>query len=193
MTSPVDAGRAGRVQAALYRIAELASSAQDMQEFYREVHAVVGELMFANNFFIALYDDARQLISWPYYADEVELDVPDPNQWDAFGEGNASGQTAYVLRTGDPQLMTHGRTLEMIDRGEIELRGILTEHSSWLGVPLEADGRALGVVALQSYTRDVQYTEEDKELLAFVGRHIGVALYARARSRRPGNGTRSSH
>ena len=181
MTTPVDGGRAGRVQAALYRIAELASSAQDMQEFYREVHAVVGELMFANNFFIALYDDARQLISWPYYADEVDLDVPDPNQWDAFGEGNASGQTAYVLRTGDPQLMTHRRTLELIDQGEIELRGFLTEHSSWLGVPLEADGRALGVVALQSYTRDVQYTEEDKELLAFVGQHIGVAL-SRARA-----------
>ena len=39
--------QAEKVQSALYRIAELASAAQDMQEFYREVHAVVGELMFA--------------------------------------------------------------------------------------------------------------------------------------------------
>ena len=71
-----------------------------MQEFYRDVHAVVGEFMYANNFFIALYDDDRQLISWPYYVDEFDDDVPEPNQWDAFGEGDAKGATAYVLRTG---------------------------------------------------------------------------------------------
>jgi len=181
VTAPVERGRAERVQAALYRIAELASSARDMQEFYREVHAVVGELMYASNFFIALYDDERQLISWPYYVDEIDLDVPDPNQWDAFGEGEATGTTAYVLRTGEPQLVTHGHLVELIEQGEIELKGISTEETTWLGVPLVADGHPLGVVAVQSYTRDVQYTEEDKELLAFVGQHIGVAL-SRARA-----------
>ena len=111
MTIPGGDARAARVETALYRIAELASSAQDMQEFYREVHAVVGELMYANNFFIALYDEERQLISWPYYVDEVDLDVPDPNQWDAFGEGDAQGATAYVLRTGEPQLLPYERAL----------------------------------------------------------------------------------
>jgi GAF domain-containing protein len=181
VTTSAGEGRAERVQAALYRIAELASSAQDMQEFYREVHAVVGGLMYANNFFIALYDDERQLINFPYYADEGDVDIPDPNQWDAFGEGEAKGATAYVLRTGEPQLLTYDRALELIERGEIEFRGFVTEETTWLGVPLKADGQALGVVTVQSYTRDVQYTEEDKELLAFVGRHIGVAL-SRARA-----------
>ena len=181
VTAPVDSGRAERVQAALYRIAELASSVQNLQEFYREVHAVVGELMHASNFFVALYDDDRQLISWPYYVDELDRDVPDPNQWDAFGEGEAKGTTAYVLRTGEPQLLTYTRILQLVERGEIELRGTTTEETSWIGVPLKADGRALGVAAVQSYTRDFQYTEEDKELLAFVGQHIGVAL-SRARA-----------
>ena len=78
MTTAAGDGRAERVQTALFRIAELASSVQDMQEFYREVHAVVGEFMYANNFFIALYDEERQLISWPYYVDELDPDVPEP-------------------------------------------------------------------------------------------------------------------
>src|SRR3954453_17092701 len=69
-------GHAEKVQGALYRIAELASAAQDMQEFYGAVHAVVGELMYANNIFIALYDEERQLISWPYWDDEVDADFP---------------------------------------------------------------------------------------------------------------------
>jgi PAS domain S-box-containing protein len=176
-----DRTHAAKVQGALYRIAELASAAEDMQDFYRSVHAVVGELMYANNFYIALYDEERQLINWPYYIDEVDLAVPDPNRWDAFGEGEARGITAYVLRTGQPQLLTHDGMQELIDQGEVELLGLMTSDASWLGVPLKAEGRTGGVLAVQSHTKDVQYTEQDKDLLAFVGQHIGAAL-SRARA-----------
>jgi PAS domain S-box-containing protein len=173
--------RVEKVQSALYRIAELASAAQDMQEFYRAVHAVVGELMNAKNFYIALYDADRRLIGWPYYVDELDRDLPDPNKWDAFGEGHARGTTAYVLRTGEPQLISYERMTELIEHGEVELLGVLTKDSSWLGVPLKADSRTVGVVAVQSYSKDVQYSEQDKELLAFVGQHVGAAL-SRARA-----------
>ncbi len=172
---------AEKVQNALYRIAELASAAQDMHEFYRAIHAVVGELMYANNLFIALYDEERQLISWPYYVDEVDLDVPEPNKWDAFGEGYARGMTAYVLRTGEPQLLDHERNAELVEQGEIEIVGATSEDASWLGVPLKSEGRTVGVLVVQSYSKDVQYTEQDKDLLAFVGQHVGAAL-SRARA-----------
>ena len=172
---------AEKVQSALYRIAEVASAAQDLHEFYRVVHAVVGELMYANNLFIALYDEERQLISWPYYADELDPDVPDPNQWEVFGGGQANGPTAYVLRTGRPELLTYARTHELVEQGELVISGLIVEESTWLGVPLQAEGRTLGVLAVQSYTADVSFSDQDKELLAFVGRHIGVAL-SRARA-----------
>ena len=152
-----------------------------MQEFYRAVHAVVGELMSAQNFFIALYDDERQLISWPYYVDELDEDLPDPHVWDAMGSGHARGTTAYVLRTGQPQLLTRERQRELVAEGEVEQIGSITEDASWLGVPLNAEGHTVGVLAVQSYTKDVQYTEQDKELLAFVGQHVGGAL-SRARA-----------
>ncbi len=173
--------RAEKVQSALYRIAELASAAHDLQEFYRAVHGVVGELMSATNFFIALYDEERGLINWPYYVDEVDPDVPDPNHWDAFGSGDARGTTAYVLRTGDPQLITSVRHRELVEQGEIEVVGVTTEDSSWVGVPLKAELRTVGVLAVQSYTKDVQYAEQDRDLLAFVGQHVGAAL-SRARA-----------
>jgi len=172
---------AEKVQSALYRIAALASAAQEMHEFYRAVHAVVGELMHANNFFIALYDEERQLINWPYYVDELDTAIPDPNQWDAFGTGEARGTTAYVLRTGTPQLLTYESIMRLVEQGEIELLGITLEDSSWLGVPLMAEGRTVGVLVVQSYTKEVQYSEQDLELLAFVGQHVGAAL-SRARA-----------
>jgi PAS domain S-box-containing protein len=152
-----------------------------LQEFYRAVHAVVGELMHAKSCYIALYDAERELINWPYYVDEFDPDIPDPNRWDAFGSGDARGATAYLLRTGEPQLITSGRHKELIEQGEIELVGAMTEDTSWLGVPLKAEGRTVGVLVVQSYTKDVQYSEDDKELLAFVGQHVGAAL-SRARA-----------
>jgi PAS domain S-box-containing protein len=173
--------RAAEMQGALYRIAELAGAAQDMQEFYRAIHEIVGELMPAQNFYIALYDEERQRINWPYYVDEVDTEIPDPSKWHPFGEGEARGVTAYVLRTGRPHLLTHESTQELIDRGEIELLGIMTQESAWLGVPLNAAGRTVGVLVVQSYTKDVGYTEQDKELLALVGQHVGAAL-SRARA-----------
>ena len=89
--------RAAKVQDALYRIAELASAAQDMQEFYRAIHEVVGELMYANNLFIALYDEERRRISWPYWVDEVDVDWPDTNVWVEFGSREARGMTAFDM------------------------------------------------------------------------------------------------
>ena len=87
-----------QVDAALYRIAQAAGTVTDMQEFYAAMHGIVGELMDASNFYIALYDDDRQMINFPYFVDEVDLDIPDPNVWEPFGVGNARGTTAYLLR-----------------------------------------------------------------------------------------------
>ena len=34
------------------------------------------------------------------------------------------GSTGYVLRTGEPQLLSHERTTQLIEQGEIELVGV---------------------------------------------------------------------
>jgi len=173
-----DEARAAKVQSALYRIAELASAAQDMPEFYRAIHEVVGELMPAKNFYIALYDEQRQLINWPYHVDESGT-YPAPYKWYPLGEGSGHGTTAYVLRTGEPQLISRERFAELAASGELDLVG--SQSEDWLGVPLKAEGATVGVLVVQSYTKDVRYSEQDRDLLAFVGQHVGSAL-SRARA-----------
>src|SRR5262245_17969794 len=165
-----------KIQSALYRIAELAGAAQDMKEFYAAVHAIVGELMYAENFFITLYDEERQLVNWPYYRDVMDVDLPDPNKWDAIGTGDARGVNEWMLRTGKPQLVTYERFTELLEQKEVELRGVVTGEATWVGVPLHAEGKAVGALVVQSYTAKHQYTEQDRDLLAFVGQHVGAAL-----------------
>ncbi|HKN64585.1 MAG TPA: GAF domain-containing protein [Gaiellaceae bacterium] len=169
---------AEKVQRALYRIAELASAARNMQEFYRAVHEVVGELMYAENFFIALFDEERRQTNWPYFADtRLDAVLPDPSQWLPFERSRSL--TGYVLRTGEPQHLSGDRITDLVAQGEVELLGDLCED--WLGVPLKSDDRTVGVLVVQSYTPEHAYTEQDRDLLAFVGQHVGVAL-SRARA-----------
>jgi PAS domain S-box-containing protein len=167
--------QAQQAQEALRSIAETASAAEDMQAFYAEIHRIVGELMYADNCFIALYDPARDAISWPYYADEVDTEIPDPHVWDPLGGTElASGLTAHVLRTGEPLLASPERYAELLASGVVAELG--TESVDWLGVPLRAEARTLGVLAIQTYSEDQRYTEQDRDLLAFIGQHIGTAL-----------------
>ncbi|MEO8251764.1 MAG: GAF domain-containing protein [Chloroflexota bacterium] len=171
--------RAEKVQAALYRIADTASAAQDMPTFYAKIHEIVGELMYADNFYIALYDEERQQINFPYFRDEVDPDIPDPNAWDPFGVANGRGSTAYLLRTGEPQFWDARRGLELIAQGEIEDAGVISVE--WLGAPLKADGQTVGVIAVQTYREDRRYARDDLDLLVFVAQHVGSAL-VRARA-----------
>lgn len=49
--------QAEKLQRALFAIADMAGSGLDMPDMLRGLHRIVGELMYAENFFIALYDD----------------------------------------------------------------------------------------------------------------------------------------
>src|SRR5581483_11226208 len=61
---------------ALYRIAEKTSSAGDLNDFFAAIHNIVGELMYAKNFYIALYDPATRLLSFDYFVDEEDPPFP---------------------------------------------------------------------------------------------------------------------
>jgi GAF domain-containing protein/CheY-like chemotaxis protein len=174
-----DPARASRVQNALYRIASAASAAHDLDEFYAEMHAIVHELMYAENFFIALYDAERQRINFPYYVDSVDTDLPDPRAWDPYGVGEARGATAYALRHAEPLLVDRSRLDDLIATGEFELVGV--PAASAILVPLRSEGRMLGLLVVQSYTDAHLYDQDDLELLTFVANHIGSAL-GRARA-----------
>ena len=159
--------RAEQVQAALYRIADAAGAAQAMPDFYAALHRIVGELMYAHNFFIALYDDATEIIRFPYFVDEVDTVIP-PQKL------SKGGLTAYVIRTGQPYRDSPEKFAELVRLGETENLG--APAVDWLGVPLKTEGRTIGALVVQSYTPGIHYRDDDLDLLNFVGQHIATAL-----------------
>ena len=71
-----DRKRVEALSSALYRVAEKSSSAHELQQFFAAVHGIVDELMHARNFYIAIYDPATELLSFPYFVDEQDSAPP---------------------------------------------------------------------------------------------------------------------
>ena len=158
--------RSERIRSATFLISEAANSTENPQELFRAIHDIVGELMPAKNLYIALYDPASDTVSFPYFVDEH--DAPgDPKRL-------GKGLTEYVLRTGQPLLVTPERSQELERSGHVEVIG--TPSLDWLGVPLKVGERTLGVLAVQSYSPGVRYGEHEKHILQFVSTQVAMAI-----------------
>ncbi len=158
--------RAEGLSRALYRIAEKTSSAGSVQQFYAEAHAILGELLCARNFCIALHDARSQRLSFPYFVNE-RATTPTGRKW-------GRGRTEYVLRTGEPLLCTPEILDALVKKGEVEQP--YPPCIDWLGVPLKSGNVTFGVVAVQSYTPEVRFHPRDKEVLMFVSRQLASAI-----------------
>ncbi|MDP9655987.1 UNVERIFIED_ORG: diguanylate cyclase (GGDEF)-like protein [Pseudomonas putida] len=164
--------RAEHLQSALFQIAELSSQPGDMAELFKTLHGIVGDLLFAQNFYIALFDDTTGEVTFPYYVDERQTTCPPARR-------GRRGLTEYVIRQRRPCLIDVAEAERLHAQGEIEIAHESVRSYSWLGIPLFEDEAVRGVLAVQSYTSKVRYTQRDQELLTFVSRHIDTALSRR--------------
>ncbi len=158
--------RADRFQAATFRIAEAAAATESLGELFTRIHSIVGGLMEAANFYIALQGPAGDVLSFPYFVDEADEPFPP--------KPLGKGLTEYVLRTGRPLLASPDVFEELVASGEVERIG--SDSVDWLGVPLRGRERTIGVLAVQSYSGTVRYTGEDRDLLVFVSSLIAQAI-----------------
>src|SRR4249919_3386374 len=92
------------VQSVVLDISRRAARCQDLQDFFRAVHAGVGRIMYARNIYIALLDPHQDTIRYVYDVDEKDSpqspDTPPP-----LAKENES-PTAWVIRHGEPLSVT---------------------------------------------------------------------------------------
>ena len=163
--------RGERLQAALYQIAALASSEENTASFYARIHQIISSLLNVENFYIALLSEDGSMVTFPFAQDETD-DV-----WSSRPLGR--GMTEYVLSTGQIQIADATRMAELAASGEIDTDLIGPISRVWLGVPLLAGERAIGMLAVQSYTDENAYTAADAELLGFVATQLASSLLRR--------------
>jgi diguanylate cyclase (GGDEF)-like protein/PAS domain S-box-containing protein len=166
--------RAERLQKALYSISEAANTAQDLNALFKLVHQIVAELFSAKNLYIAMCDEANRSLYFPYYSDECEEDIPDPERRFPYDE-IGGWLTMYLIRKGTPLLVSPEAFDELARQGEVTSVG--QPSLDWLGVPLKTpEGKIIGVLVVQTYTEGARYGEREKELLVFVSTQIAMTI-----------------
>jgi PAS domain S-box-containing protein len=153
-------------QSAVHKISQAAISVRSLHELYEAIHAVVAELMPAENLYIALCDGVGHEITFDYWVDEKDP-RPEPR-------AGGRGLTEYVIRTGRPLLTSPQVFAQLRDTGEVDTLGSLS--LDWLGVPLRFQDRVIGVLAVQTYAEHLRYADRDKQMLEFVSTQIALAI-----------------
>ncbi len=154
------------IQSAVTQISEAALTAPDMSNLMKSIHESIATLMPARNFYVCLYDEHTDTMTFPYYADEHD------SAWPPQKPG--SGLTSYILRTGKPLLVTPEVLDELERTGEVKAGG--TRGTDWMGAPLRSGAQRLGVMAVQTYDADIRFSETDLETLSLIANQASVAI-----------------
>lgn len=120
------------------------------------------DLFNADIAYVALLDEENGMISFPYTYGEDLAPI-------RYGEGF----TSKVLETNQPLLINQELDLQRLEMGGT-LVGISPQ--SYLGVPINIGGKAVGVLSVQSTQEEGLFSEKDVRLLSTIAAGVSTAL-----------------
>jgi PAS domain S-box-containing protein len=164
--------------ATLTIIGRIITSVMELDELMDKIYQQVSLVMDTTNFYIALHDEEKNEVSFEI---EVERGKRLPKRRREAG----IGLTGHIIRTRQPVLIKEN-VLQFLKEIEVEPSGELAQ--SWLGVPMIAAGRVVGVMAVQSYEEEGTFDNEHRDLLFTIANQAVIAienarLYEEARQR----------
>lgn len=161
------------VQTVLLEIGQRSSTCSDIADFLQAVHAALGRIMYAANFYVALSDRDEGTVRFPYFVDEFDS-APDAGQVVRLASAEQS-PTAWVIVNGKQLVMTAGDAAMHVDGGAAWGGGTAAEH--WIGCPLlDQQHQVLGAIVIQSYDAEHRFSLEDQALFALIATHVSSAL-----------------
>ncbi len=92
----------------LYEIIRGITITENLTDFLNLVHTSLSKIVYAENFFVALYNKKKKHFSFPYFIDKFDSH---PSPMDMM-----KSCTAYVFKTGKPLLLTH-KILNSLPKG----------------------------------------------------------------------------
>jgi PAS domain S-box-containing protein len=156
------------LQEILYNISSAALKQMDIKEIYPTIVHELSKIWDTNNFFIALYDQASDTMSLPFFADEKDKFYEIPTK------GTISG---YVINNNKSVLLKEDDLKLLEESGDIDLVG--TPCKVWMGVPLKVESSIIGIMCLQDYNDEDKFSQDDLYVLDFIANQIAIAIQRR--------------
>ncbi len=151
---------------ALNEIGQSIITATGMEEILESIYRETSRVMDTSNLYVALYHPEIETVTFDYFSEDGRRKHPDPV---TLSEG---GLTVHVVQTRAPLL------LEDVERdlAALGIAAIGRPARSYLGVPMLAGDRVIGVVAVQSPSRARAYDLRHQDLLGSIANLAGVAI-----------------
>jgi diguanylate cyclase (GGDEF)-like protein/PAS domain S-box-containing protein len=158
--------QAEAMQVALYAISEAAHASDDLPTLFQRIHQIIGALLPAPGFGVALREEDGRPLQFTYHANADGPAPPHPLAR-LLGE--------EVLRSGLPVRITPA-TLPFLTAPLRAAAGMAPD--CWIGAPLATTQDLIGVLLLQSGGGHNQnsYTDRDLDLLMFVSKQVATAI-----------------
>jgi signal transduction histidine kinase/DNA-binding response OmpR family regulator/ligand-binding sensor domain-containing protein len=135
----------------------------EFEDLIQMVGNQLRDLFDANIVYVALLDQASQMINFPYQHGDVILPLP-------MGQG----LTSKIIETKRPILINREVDKRYEQLG-ISHQGKLA--ASYLGVPIPSGQDVIGVLSVQSTEVVNRFDENDQSLLSTLAAHVGIALH----------------
>jgi PAS domain S-box-containing protein len=158
--------RAEQEREALHSIGEAINTDASLDEILRIIHKNIKKVMYAENCYIALWDEITGIMSFPLFVDQYDPKLTP--------RASHKGLTEHVLRTERPLLLNPKSLDELVREQGIKVIGTLPQ--SWLGVPLSFQSKTIGVLVVQSYEPGNSYTDAEKDMLATIGNQAAEVI-----------------
>lgn len=147
------------------------------EEFITEnIYKYASKLMETPEFYVSLYHEEEQMISFPYVVTQGERVIeghPEFQQW--YSRPVGTGLTGYIIEKKLPILIDSNAEKTLKELGLPFLRFGQETHS-WLGVPIIIGDRVLGVISVQSEEVPNLYNRHHLDLLTTIASQAAVAI-----------------
>jgi len=157
--------RSEKIQEIQYNIASAVVTSGNLEELLTIVRRELNQVIDTTNFFIALYDKQKDMLSKAIWVDEKDAYT----RWKA--ENSLSGQVVRKART---ILLNRQQIREFAGTENLNLIGTTAE--SWLGVPLWQSGQVAGVMVVQSYTDPQAYDKSSAALMELIAHELSIFI-----------------
>ncbi|HEY7903958.1 MAG TPA: GAF domain-containing protein [Casimicrobiaceae bacterium] len=148
--------------ASINNVSEQLARLTDQKKMLEVVGDQIRQVFDSDIAYIALHDRANDLIVFPYSHGELHTPMP-------YGHGI----TSRIIATGKAVILNKNLSVAGQQYGA-QIVG--KEPLSYMGVPIQFGGRSLGVISVQTTTRENAYGPDDERLLATLAAGVGVAL-----------------
>ena len=165
-TEPINERRNIEVRA-LNALASHAASVNDLPSFYATIYEHVRNVVGEYGFVIALYEQKTNSISIPFLYEDGRLSTIE-----AFPLGE--GLTSILIRTREPLMLVDDTMNRALAMGA-KISG--KPARSWLGVPLLAQGEAIGALIIQDLENEHSFDEDDLRFMISVANQVSGAIY----------------